>query len=81
MYIYTIQAMPGQKAKFEGDTSVKYQVKRVNTEIAASKKGRTEIIRTNLEYEDALRLADGFNEKEGKSQTIREELARQKNAT
>jgi len=81
MYIYTIQAMPGQKAKFEGDTSVKYQVKRVNTEIAASKKGRTEIIRTNLEYEDALRLADGFNEKEGKSQTIREEVARQKNVT
>jgi len=81
MYIYSIQAMPGQKAKFEGDTSVKYQVKRVNTEIAASKKGRTEIIRTNLEYEDALRLAEGFNEKEGKSQTIREELARQKNAT
>ena len=81
MYIYSIQAMPGQKAKFEGDTSVKYQVKRVNTEIAASKKGRTEIIRTNLEYEDALRLADGFNEKEGKSQTIREELARQKNGT
>ena len=81
MYIYTIQAMPGQKAKFEGDTSVKYQVKRVNTEIAASKKGRTEIIRTNLEYEDALRLADGFNEKEGKSQTIREEAARHKNAT
>ena len=80
MYIYTIQAMPGQKAKFEGDTSVKYQIKRVNTDIAASKKGRSEIIRTNLEYEVAVRLVDGFNEMEGKSQNIREEVARQKNA-
>ena len=80
MYIYTIQAMPGQKAKFEGDTSVKYQIKRVNTDIAASKKGRSEIIRTNLEYEVALKLVDGFNEMEGKSQNIREEVARQKNA-
>ena len=81
MYIYTIQAMPGQKAKFEGDTSVKYEVKRVNTEIAASKKGRSEIIRTNLEYEDAMRLTDGFNKMEGKSQSIREEVARQKNTS
>ena len=81
MYIYTVQAMPGQKAKFEGDTSVKYQIKRVNTDIAASKKGRSEIIRTNLEYEDAVRLTEGFNDKEGKSQSIREEVARQKDAS
>lgn len=81
MYNYTIQAMPGQKARFEGDTTVKYQIKRVNTDIAASKKGRSEIIRTNLEYEDAMRLAKGFNDMEGKSQNIREEVARQKNAS
>ncbi len=79
MYIYTIQAMPGQKAKFEGDTSVKYRVRRVNDAIAVTKKGRSEIIRENLEYEEAVALVNGFNNVEGKSQVIREETARQKN--
>jgi hypothetical protein len=79
MYIYTIQAMPGQKAKFEGDTSIKYRVKRVNDSISISKKGRTEIIRDNLEYDEALELIKGFNSMEGKSQNIRSEVARQKN--
>jgi hypothetical protein len=79
MYIYTIQAMPGQKAKFEGDTSIKYRIKRVNDSISISKKGRTEIIRDNLEYEEALELIKGFNSMEGKSQDIRSEVARQKN--
>ena len=79
MYIYTIQAMPGQKAKFEGDTSIKYRVKRVNDAIPVSKKGRTEIIRDNLEYDEAIELINGFNSMEGKSQVIRNEVARQKN--
>jgi hypothetical protein len=79
MYIYTIQAMPGQKAKFEGDTSIKYRVKRLNDAIAVSKKGRTEIIRDNLEYDAAMELIQGFNGMEGKSQDIRAEVARQKN--
>jgi hypothetical protein len=79
MYIYTLQAMPGQKAKFEGDTSVKYRVKRVDDSIASSKKGRTEIIRDNLEYEEAMELIKGFNSMEGKSQGMRDEVARQKN--
>jgi hypothetical protein len=79
MYIYTIQAMPGQKAKFEGDTSIKYRVRRVNDSIAATKKGRSEIIRENLEYGEAVDLVNGFNNVEGKSQVIREEVARQKN--
>ncbi|HEX8282581.1 MAG TPA: hypothetical protein VF588_04465 [Pyrinomonadaceae bacterium] len=79
MYVYTIQVMPGQKAKFEGDTSVKYRVRRVNDSIAVSKKGRSEIIRENLEYDEALALVNGFNSKESKSQVIREEEARQKN--
>ena len=79
MYIYTIQAMPGQKAKFEGDTSVKYRVRRVNDAIAVTKKGRSEIIRENLEYDEAVALVNGFNNVEGKSQVIREEVARQKN--
>ncbi len=79
MYIYTIQVMPGQKAKFEGDTSVKYRVKRVNDSLAAAKKGRSEIIRENLEYAEAVALVNGFNSVESKSQVIREEAARQKN--
>jgi len=79
MYIYTIQAMPGQKAKFEGDTSIKYRVRRVNDAIAVTKKGRSEIIRENLEYEEAVALVNGFNNVEGKSQVIRDETARQKN--
>ena len=79
MYIYTIQAMPGQKAKFEGDTSIRYRVKRVNDSIPVSKKGRTEIIRDNLEYDEAMELINGFNRMEGKSQIIRDEVARQKN--
>lgn len=79
MYIYTIHPMPGQKAKFEGDTSVKYRVKRVNDSIAVAKKGRSEIIRENLEYAEAVELVNGFNSVEGKSQVIRDEAARQKN--
>jgi len=78
MFIYTVQAMPGQKAKFEGDTSVKYRVKRVDDSIPVSKKGRSEIIRENLEYAEAVELINGFNSMEGKSQAIRNEVARQK---
>lgn len=79
MFIYTIQAMPGQKAKFEGDPSIKYRIRRVDDSIPVSKKGRSEIIRDNLEYDDALKLIEGFNSMEGRSQGMREEVARQKN--
>ena len=78
MFIYTIHPMPGQKAKFEGDPSIKYRVKRVNDSIPVSKKGRSEIIRDNLEYAEAMELINGFNSMEGKSQGMREEAARQK---
>ncbi len=78
MYKYTVQAMPGQKAKFEGDPSIKYRVKRENTSIAVSKKGRTEIVRTDLEYDEAMTLINGFNEMEGKSQSIRDIEAERK---
>lgn len=81
MYIYTIHAMPGQKAKFEGDTSIKYRVKRVNDSVAVAKKGRSEIIRENLEYGEAVELVNGFNSMEGKSQVMRDETARQKNGS
>lgn len=79
MFIYTIQTMPGQKAKFEGDTSVKYRVRRVDDSIPISKKGRSEVIRDNLEYGEAVELMNGFNSMESKSQVIRDEVARQKN--
>jgi hypothetical protein len=79
MFIYTVQPMPGQKAKFEGDPSIKYRVKRVDDSIPVGKKGRSQIIRDNLEYERAMELINGFNEMEGKSQTMREEVDRRKN--
>lgn len=79
MFIYTLQAMPGQKAKFEGDTSIKYRVKRVDDSLPVGKKGRSEIIRDNLEYDEAMELINGFNAMESKSQGIREDVARQKN--
>jgi hypothetical protein len=78
MFIYTMQPMPGQKAKFEGDTSIKYRVRRVDDSIPVSKKGRSEIIRDNLDYDEAMKLIEGFNTMEGRSQGIRDEAARQK---
>jgi hypothetical protein len=81
MYIYMIQVMPGQKAKFEGDPSVRYRVRRLNDSIAVGKKGHSEVIRENLEYAEAVELINGFNNMEGKSQTIRDEAARQKNGS
>ena len=79
MFIYTVQPMPGQKAKFEGDTAIKYRVRRVDDSIPVGKKGRSIIIRDNLEYDAAMELINGFNGMEGKSQVIRKEEARQKN--
>lgn len=79
MYIYTVQPMPGQKAKFEGDTSIKYRVKRLNDSIPSPQKGRSEIIRENLEYDEAIAMINNFNQMEGKSQVIRDEVRRQKN--
>ena len=78
MFIYTIQPMPGQKAKFEGDTSIKYRIKRVDDSIPVSKKGRTEIIRDNLDYDEAMKLIEGFNSMEGKSQVMRDEAEAQR---
>ena len=76
MFIYTVQAMPKQKAKFEGDTSIKYQVKRVDDSILVGKKGRSQIIRDNLEYGQAIELINSFNGMESKSEDIRKEVAR-----
>jgi hypothetical protein len=80
MYIYTVQAMPGQKAKFEGDPSIKYQVKRQDTSLKTGQKGRSEIIRTNLDYEAAIAVIKVFNDKEGESQTRKNEALARENA-
>jgi hypothetical protein len=78
MFIYTIQPMPGQKAKVEGDTSIKYRVKRVDDSIPVSKKGRSEIIRDNLDYGEAMKLIERFNSMEKKSQVMRDEAKAQR---
>ena len=81
MYIYTVQAMPGQKAKFDGDPSIKYQVKRQNTYLKSGQKGRSEIIRTNLDYEDAIAIIKTFNDKEGESQIRKNEAIEREKAS
>lgn len=73
MYVYTIQAMPGCKAKFEGDTSIKYRVRRTDTHAPATHKSRTEVIRTGLDYEEATALVKKFNDKERESRAIKKE--------
>jgi hypothetical protein len=78
MFIYTIQPMPGQKAKVEGDTSIKYRIKRVDDSIPVSKKGRSEIIRDNLDYGEAMKLIERFNSMEKRSQVMRDEAKAQR---
>jgi hypothetical protein len=73
MFIYTLQTMPGYKAKFEGDTSVKYKIRRENTS-AVKDKSRTDI-RTDLSYPDAAALVNKFNDKERESRTTNKEAA------
>ena len=74
MYIYMTQAMPGYKAKFEGDTSVKYRIRRRLTSASVGHKSSTAFIRTDLSYAEATALVKSFNDKE------RESLARRNNA-
>ena len=76
MYIYTIQAMPGFKAKFDGDPSIKYRVRRTDTATSARHKSHTDVIRTNLEYDEATALVKRFNDKEGEARAIRNEEGR-----
>ena len=72
MYIYTMRAMPGCKAKFEGDTSVKYKIRRTHTS-AAKQKESTAVIRTDLSYAEATALVKRFNDKERESLAIKKE--------
>ena len=75
MYIYTIEAMPGHKAKFDGDTSVKYNVRRKYNSGSADQKNRTDVIRTDLDYSEATALVTKFNDKERESRAIKHEVA------
>jgi hypothetical protein len=71
MYIYSTQAMPGSKAKFDGDTSVQYRVRRTHTSTSANNKNLTVVIRTDLGYEAATALVKRFNDKEQEARSIR----------
>lgn len=73
MYIYTIQAMPGCKAKFDGDTSVKYAVRRKQTPATAAQKSTTAVIRTDMGYAEATALVERFNNKERESRSLKNE--------
>ena len=77
MYVYTMQSMPGCKAKFDGDTSVQYRVKRKHTSASAGHKSCTDVIRTDLSYDDAAALVKRFNDKERESRPARNERAHQ----
>lgn len=72
MYTYTMQAMPGFKAKFDGDTSVKYRVRRKHTSASAGHKSTTDVIRTELGYAEATALVERFNDKERESRAARD---------
>lgn len=71
MYIYTMQAMPGCKAKFDGDTSVKYRVRRTHTLALANHKSRTDVIRIDMSYTEAAALIERFNDKERESRSAK----------
>lgn len=71
MYIYTMHAMPGCKAKFDGDTSVKYRVRRKDTSAPANHKSRTDVIRTDLAYTEAAAMVERFNDKERESRSLK----------
>lgn len=76
MYIYTMQAMAGYKAKFDGDTSVKYRVNRKYTSASADRKSRTDVIRTDLVYSEATEMVQRFNDKEREARAIKHEARR-----
>jgi 2',3'-cyclic-nucleotide 2'-phosphodiesterase (5'-nucleotidase family) len=71
MYTYTIQVMPGYKAKFDGDTSVTYRVRRKHTSTSASHKSRIDDIRTDLDYTEATALVKRFNDKEREARALK----------
>ena len=75
MYVYTLQAMPGHKAQFDGDTSVQYRVRRKHTtataNVSANNKSRIDDIRTDLDYTEATAMVKRFNDKERESRAMK----------
>jgi hypothetical protein len=75
MYVYTLQAMPGYKAQFDGDTSVQYRVRRKHTNASANasanNKSRIDDIRTDLDYTEATAMVKRFNDKERESRAMK----------
>ena len=76
MYLYTMQTMPGHKAKFDGDTSVKYQIKRKHTPAPSNHKSSTVVIRTDLGYSEATETVKRFTDNERQARDIRHEARR-----
>jgi hypothetical protein len=72
MYTYTMQVMPGCKAKFDGDTSVRYRVRRKHTSASAGHQSTTVVIRTDLGYAEAAALVERFNDKERESRSMKD---------
>ena len=72
MYIYTMQTMPGNKAKFDGDTSVKYRIKRTDNSASAGHNSRSDVIRTDLAYGEAAAMVKKFNDKEQEARILRQ---------
>ena len=72
MYIYTMQAMAGYKAKFDGDTSARYRIRRTQTfALPLHKKNSTAVIRTDLGYAEATAMVKRFNDKERESPALK----------
>jgi hypothetical protein len=72
MYIYKIELMPGYKATSASDTSGKYQIRRYRADTSVKDKKHREIIRTNLDYDEAMAQIKIFNDKEGASRRVNE---------
>lgn len=64
MYIYTLQVMPGCKAKSEGDPSVRYRIRREQTSASGDRKVPADVIRTDLGHDEAEAMVKRFNDKE-----------------
>ena len=73
MYFYTMQTMPGCKAEFDGDTSVKYRIKRKHTPASSNHKSTTVVIRTDLGYSEAAEMVKRFTDKEREARAIKHE--------
>jgi hypothetical protein len=72
MYIYKVELMPGYKAASPTDTSGKYQIRRLSADTSVKDKKHRDIIRTNLDYDEAIAQIKIFNDKEGASRIVKQ---------